>query len=69
MMIMGQNDGVIFDLSNVTLRLRNGGGGCWLDANSHTVARFETKERAGAVMRDLWEAAKSGADFYEIPGA
>lgn len=69
MLIMGQNDGVIFDLSNVTLRLRNSGAGSWLDANSHTVAHFDTKERAGAVMRDLWKAAKSGADFYEIPGA
>ena len=69
MLIMGQNDGIIFDLGNATLRMRIGSGGAWLDANSHTVAHFETKERAGEVMRDLWKTAKTGADFYELPGA
>ena len=68
MMVMGQNDGVIFDLSNVVLRIRGTNGACWLDANAHSIAKFDTKERAGAVMRELWEAAKTGASFYEIPG-
>lgn len=30
---------------------------------------IDSNERAGEVMRDLWEAAKTGADFYELPGA
>lgn len=68
MLILGQNDGIIFDLSSTTLRMRLGSGGAWLDANSHSVAKYDTKERAGAVLRDLWEAAKGGADFYELPG-
>lgn len=68
MLILGQNDSVIFDLGNVTLRIHNSSGGAWLDANSHSVAKYDTKERAGAVMREIWEAAKGGADFYELPG-
>ena len=49
MLIKGQKDfPCIFCLENVMLRVRAGSGGAWLDANSHTVAKYDSKERAGA---------------------
>lgn len=67
MLIMGQNNASIFSLDSTALRVRTGGAGSWLDAAGHTAAHFDSKERAAGVMQEIWEAAKTGASFYEIP--
>jgi len=69
MLIMGQNESAIFSLDTTALRVRISGAGSWLDAAGHTTAHFDSKERAAEVMRDIWEKAKAGASFYEIPKA
>lgn len=68
MLIKGQDNCCIADLSTVSLRERHGEGGSWIDGNGRPMAHWMDKERAGAVMAEIWEAAKSGADFYELPG-
>ena len=70
MLIKGQKDfPCIFCLENVMLRVRAGSGGAWLDANSHTVAKYDSKERAGAVLNELYYAATNDLDAagYRLP--
>ena len=69
MLIKGQDNCCIADLSTVSLRERHGEGGSWIDGNGRPMAHWMDKERAGAVMAEIWEAAKKGAAFYELPGA
>ena len=66
MLIKGQKDyPCIFSLENVVLRVRAGSGGAWIDANSHTVARYADKEEAEAVLSYLWEHVAE--DYFTMP--
>ena len=67
MLIKGQDNCCIADLSTVSLREWHGEGGSWIDGNGRPMAHYMAKERAGEVMGELWEAAKAGASFYELP--
>jgi hypothetical protein len=67
MLIKGQDDCCIVDLGAACLRERHGTEGSWIDSNGRPVAHYPAQGRAVEVMRDLWEAAKAGKSFYEIP--
>ena len=54
MLIKGQGNCCIADLSTVSLRERHGEGGSWIDGNGRPMAHFMDKGRAGA-------------SFYELP--
>ena len=70
MLIRGQKEfPCIFCLENVMLRVGAGSGGALLDANGHTVARYADKERARAVLNELYYAATNdpAATGYKLP--
>jgi hypothetical protein len=67
MLIKGQ--GCICDLSSTSLRERHGSEGSWIDGNGRPLVHYREQGRAEEVLQELWEQAKTGAGFYEIPQA